>query len=158
MLTLGQTAAGDTTELGKFRALLNTGERIEGFSGKLSPDSLTGTTMNGGPVAIPVRSIRALDRSTGSNAGEGALIGGCVGLSTAVMAWMQASTQAASDPYTEVDNSKILPVFAGFTAGGVLVGFIIGSTIKKWKKVPVGSVFGYLPDKREIRFGFNLAL
>jgi hypothetical protein len=156
LVLLCQPVASQTTDLGKFRVLLKTGERFELSSGTLSSDSLTGMTGNGFR-SIPVQSIRALDRSMGTQAGKCALIGGAMGLTSALLGWMQAESDAASDPYTEVDDSKVGPLLLGFTAGGALIGLAIGSSMEEWKKVPVDGSFGYIPENKEIRFQLSLA-
>ncbi len=155
LLTLVMSAqpvsAEEPIQLKKFRVLLTTGERLEGHHGVLDENELRGVSSNDTALVISRTDIRALDRHLGSRASQGALMGGGMGLLSAVLGVMQAEADAASDPYIEVDDSRIMPVMVGFTAGGALIGLAVGSASQRWEKIPMHVSFGYSANDGEIR-------
>jgi hypothetical protein len=144
-------AQENNIELGRFRVLLTTGERLEGRGGLLNSDGLTGTSSKGSPISYTGEEIRLLDRCTGNKGGKGALIGGGIGLATAVVALIAAESEASSDPFVEVDRSKIVPVFLGITGVGALIGWAVGSSKTTWENVPLEPVFSFSPVSGERR-------
>ena len=155
LLTLMTVAQGgraqETVQLEKFRVLLTTGERIEGHDGQLDENELRGMSSKDTALVIPRTGIRALDRSLGTKAGKYALMGAGIGLGTALLAYIAAESEASSDPYKEVDDSRVAPIMLGFTAGGALIGMAIGSGSQQWEKVPVQMSLGFNTDNGEIR-------
>jgi hypothetical protein len=124
----------------KFRLLLVDGNRLEGIDGVVSSGTLVGESTKGEQLSIPTSDIRAMDRYAGNQAGKWALIGGGIGLGTAVLAYIGASAEAASDPYKEVNSSAVLPVFAVLTGSGALIGMLVGSSMVNWERVPVSGL------------------
>jgi hypothetical protein len=72
LLALCRTVSAETSGLEKYRALLVTGERLVVYSGRLTSDSLIGSSFSGAARSIPLRSISSLERATGTHAGKGA--------------------------------------------------------------------------------------
>jgi hypothetical protein len=110
-----------------------------------------------------LQDVAILKASVGSNAGRYALYGGLVmGLSAAL-----ALAQAESDPYTDVDINTGLWI-GGFTAGGVLLGGLIGSTQTRWETIyineqahlfqPVGLVMAADTATGHMRVGLQFAM
>jgi len=157
LVSLCWPVAGDTIELGKFRALLKTGERIEGHSGILTEDSLTGTTRDGNSASIPIQSIQVIDRSVGTQGTTLGLVGGGLGFAYVIVDLLEAdSTTRFGAREFEYEDRDILDLME-YTIGGALIGIAVGSCIEKWQKVPVGGSISYLPERREIRFQLSLA-
>ena len=159
LMAAGTLSAQDnTTELERFRVLLTSGERIEGRDGSLTSDGLQGVSAKGDLVFVARSDIRLLDRYLGNNGGKGAKIGAAIGLGTAILSYIMARSEAASDPYKEVDNSRIAPIFIGFAGVGALIGYAIGSSQTKWEKVPYGTGLGFDLRSGEARLVLTLSL
>ncbi len=124
----------------RFQMLLVDGQRVEGINGTVGDGILTGQYLDGSELSVPIDQIRIFDRYTGNKMKTGALIGGGVGLLLAVTSLIAAEAEASSDPYKEVDEGAIIPVFAACTALGVLVGSLIGSGTKTWERIPVADL------------------
>ncbi|MBU1320232.1 MAG: hypothetical protein KKG33_02220 [candidate division Zixibacteria bacterium] len=133
LFAVQQAAAQDIVDFDRFRVLLNNGQRIEARDGILTSDSLTATKSGGERLSIPREQIRAMDRYKGSRAGTGFMIGAAMGLSAALLGYAEVK----SDPYMEVNEDAVAPVFIGFTLGGGLIGLAVGSASKKWERVPL---------------------
>ena len=157
LVLIGQSAASKERNTFKYRVELNSGERFVLSSGALTSDSLTGMT-GSGTRSVPVQSIRALERSEGTHGTTLGLIGGGLGFTYIMVGWMQAESDANSDPFNRVDDSKDAHELFGFTIGGALIGIAVGSIWDKWESVPVRGSVGYLPEKREVRFQLSLAI
>jgi len=80
---------------------------------------------------IPVSELRYISVRDGSRALTYGLIGAGTGLLTSLIAYASVS----ADPSSNVDNSKIAPVFIGFTVGFGALGAIIGAFSYKWKRL-----------------------
>lgn len=139
ILSLGPTVHADDLQLSKFRVYLNNGRRFEGKQATLTSDRLIGLSSSGHPLDLDRREIIAIDRSAGSKAGTGFTIGAGAGLATALIGYL--AVKADSD--YEIDNSKVGPVFFGYTFVGGLVGAAIGYSIKTWEHVPLDPASGF---------------
>jgi hypothetical protein len=127
--------------IGRFRALLYSGERIEGTQGVLGAQSLLGRTSSGEDLAIDRTKIRRLDRQSGSHAGRYALIGGGLGLTSALLAWASGAARASADPYNEpVSAGQGLAITAGVTGGCAAIAALIGAGKPDWKPVSLSHV------------------
>lgn len=135
LLVLSQNAfaQSDGRTFSRFRVLLQSGERFEGRAGRLSGDALSGMSSAGEPVDVPIGSIRALDVSTGSEAGYWAVVGGVIGLSGALLAILQVEM----DDSVELNSNAAVAVTAGLTVFGALIGGAIGSRLHKWERVQI---------------------
>ena len=71
---------------------------------------------------------------------------------------MAAEAEASSDPYKEVDDSRIIPVFAVCTGLGALIGYAVGNAQKKWEKVPLATGWGFDFHEGEAKLVFTLSL
>jgi hypothetical protein len=154
-VTVVQPVAAETV-LSEFRVRLINGERFEGHNGVLGDQGFEWVASDGAPLSVPLEDIRALDECTGNKAGKKAAIGAGIGFATALLGYIVAESEASSDPYKEVDNSRVAPLFFGFTGVGALIGLAIGSSQKQWKKVPIEASLGFSPERSEIRLALNL--
>ena len=101
--------------------------------------------------------------SEGSHAGRYALYGGL----TFGLSGLLAVVQVENDPNTDVDLNGGLFV-GGFTAAGVLLGGIIGSTQTRWGTLymneqsnlftPSGLAVSFNPDRGQLRIGLQFAM
>lgn len=80
---------------------------------------------------IPISDLRYISVHDGSRALTYGLIGAGTGLLTSLIAYASVS----ADPYASVDQSKVAPVFIGFTVGFGALGAIIGAFSYKWKRL-----------------------
>lgn len=130
-----QISAQDIVDFERFRVLLNTGERFEATDGILSADSLTAVKKGSDKFSIPLSEIRAMDRFKGTRATAGLMIGAGTGLLIVLFAIIQVE----ADPNRELREERVAPVLIGFTAAGGLIGWAVGSAMKKWERVPPGT-------------------
>jgi len=137
-----QQACAQSTEgvFERFRLLLHTGERMEGYEGLLTETALQGRTESGTAISIPLQDIRSLDAARGSKARRNAFIGAGMGLLTSLYAVLSAAS--SPDESETLDTGKILPVTLGATVGGGLLGMVIGSGSPNWERVPIPNVQG----------------
>lgn len=115
----------------KYKASLLSGASAQGSHGKLTPDYLEGEDASGRSVRIPINDIRGLEVRRGSYAATGCLIGASLGLSTAIVAILEV----ASEPDTEIDGQAATLLTIGVTAGGGLLGALIGAGYPNWDRV-----------------------
>ncbi len=127
-------AQDDTQSYSKFRALLQTGERIEIENGILTDSVLTNFVSENEPIEIPISDIRALDR----RAGNKALLYGGIGLGIGLLSSLLAVAQIEVDPNTKLKEDAGL-IIAGITAGAGLIGVIAGLMTDDWEKVPLNA-------------------
>jgi hypothetical protein len=85
--------------------------------------------------------VRYISVKSGTYAGTYALYGGAVGLLSSILAVLE------TDPMGE-SGINWIPFIGGFTAGGAVLGLLIGSTQSKWKTL-------YMQDKR---ISYNLRI
>jgi hypothetical protein len=155
----GGVSAQDGSSISeRFKIQLNTGEIVDVQEATLSSVGIEGTTLDRNPITIDRSDIRLLDRYEGTNGGRGALIGAGIGFATALVGYVAAHAEASSDPYKTVDNSKIVPIFLGFTGVGALIGWAVGDSQKRWTRVPLGTSFLYDPESGERKLVFTLSL
>jgi hypothetical protein len=120
----------DTT-FSRFRVLVRDGSRFEGNKGVLTATELRGTSTNGKSINIPRENLRALDRSTGTEAGKYGLIGAGLGLLTALMVVIEVNS--SSDYFQpQYDQTALV---GGFTGGGFLLGLAVGAGCTRWEHV-----------------------
>jgi hypothetical protein len=135
--TLAQSKPkSEPLSLGRFRVLLHSGDRHEGAAGVLDGDALRGRDERGNQVSFPRSDIRALDTASGSRSAEYAAIGGGICLLSGLAAWATSGAQTAADPTRKtVSSGQALAIIGGFTAAGTIIGAVIGSGKKSWKRV-----------------------
>ena len=115
------------------------------------------------PAERDLADVAIIKIGKGSYAGRYALYGGLVmGLSAAL-----ALAQVGADPDTEVDINKGLFI-GGFTAGGVLIGGLVGSAQTKWETLyvneqahlfrPAGLAVAVDPSTGHVRVGFRFRM
>ena len=126
----------DVVHLNKFKVLTRSGE-TEGVEGVLDVTALKWTQLDGKEIVIPRTEIRSLYEYKGSMAGNYALKGAGAGLLCGLLGVLSAYGESSSDPYSEVNEDKIMPLLVGFTAGGALIGGLIGSGKEVMERVPV---------------------
>jgi hypothetical protein len=107
----------------------------------LVSDTLLQYTSKGGDGSIgmkqiSVSNVRYVKIKKGSYFGIGALAGGGMGLLSAVYGVLTVK----SDPSLDDSGVNWAPFIIGFTAGGALIGGIVGVCIPKWKTY-------FLPDR-----------
>ncbi len=129
-------AAQEEVLLDKFQVIIRSGE-LEGVEGVLDGTSLQGYKLDGTPINIPRNEIRNLYAYKGSKAGPYALAGAGFGFLTSLLGVLSAYGESAGDPYREVKEDRIVPIVAGFTVGGALIGGLIGLGHKTMERVPV---------------------
>jgi hypothetical protein len=83
------------------------------------------------PTEVPVRDVRQLQVSHGSNAGKAAFIGGGIGLALGITAVIAAS----SDDWTTPNGGQAIVGMLFFTATGAGIGALIGSASTHWQTV-----------------------
>ncbi len=153
LLALASTlpAQDSPVECKQFRMLLTDGSHVNGKDGVLANGAFSGTSKDGSSVNLKIEEIRSMDRSVGSKAGEGALLGAGLGALSVLLAIMQVN----SDPDREVDGSKVPAVLVGFTAAGALIGAAVGSSSQRWEKVPLPAPMGII-DNRGLHLSFSI--
>jgi hypothetical protein len=151
-LAINASAQNSGITCEKFRLRLATGAHVSGTKGVLTNDGFTGVRSDGTPITLKLDEIRSLDRQVGTQAGKGALIGGGIGLLSVFSALLNIS----SDENSSVDDSKILPVAVGFTAGGALIGMAVGSASSRWQHVSLAMPISLTGHRGlQLTFGFN---
>lgn len=140
--------------LPEFRALLRSGERVEGRDGLLTTTLLQGVGASGGDVRVPLQDLRVLDVAVGDRAAEGLAIGAGLGLLTSLAAWLQVEV----DPEREVVTGKLVQVTAGLIGVGGLVGYLLGSGSREWEAVPIERSDGPPGVARMTLFSFRILL
>ena len=80
---------------------------------------------------VSLRDVRELQVARGSNAGNGATIGGVVGLALGIAAVIVAS----SDPWTTPSGGQAIAGMLVFTAAGAGIGALAGSASTHWQTV-----------------------
>jgi len=157
LVITGQTTNAQETKPGKFRVELNSGERFVLTSGRLTSDSLVGTTFSGKAKSVPIRSIYSLDRSKGTHIQAGAGIGTLLGVTCALVSFLHSASKDSYQPQKENSSDNIPLKLLGFVSAGGLLGIGIGSTIDKWEPVPLSAIHGSVPETGAIRFKLSLA-
>lgn len=150
----GTATAGYPESFSRFRLLADTGQRIEGRDAQLTADSLVALRSDGVPITLPRDRIRALDVSKGTNAGRAAAIGAGIGLLTGLLAIAQVSM----DDTRQLKRGAAVVLPIGLTAGGGLIGLVVGSSSPRWESVPLRTASVTPPDGlcivHVIRFSF----
>ena len=126
---------GDTYSSVKIR--YNNGEYIKAKDFILVNDS-TITFLNSESNAqtnMNASKINYVSIVNGSYAGEYALYGGLLGLSSTLYAWAETSSQ-----YGDVPFETVAPIMVGFTLGLGAIGALVGACNLKYKRL-------YLPTK-----------
>ena len=127
----------------RFRILLHTGQRMEGYEGLLTETALEGRRESGTAISIPLDDIRTLDVSRGSKASRYAAIGVGMGLLTSLYAVLSASWSPEGEE--TLDTAEILPITLGATVGGGLLGMVIGLGSPNWERMTIPNVQGRGP-------------
>ena len=132
-----QQACAQSTEgvFERFRILLHTGQRMEGYEGLLTETALEGRRESGTAISIPFDDIRTLDVSRGSKASRYAVIGAGMGLLASLYGVLSASWSPEGEE--TLDTAEILPITLGATVGGGLLGMLIGSGSPSWERMPI---------------------
>jgi hypothetical protein len=136
----------------RFRALLQSGERIEGKNGYFTSADFIGVLDTGEELRISKNDIKVLDVSSGSKAGQYALMGAGVGLLTSLTAIISAASEVSEDPDLELNTGAIVSVTLGVTGISALVGGIIGANQTKWTRVPIRTSFKFELNGEGTRF------
>ncbi len=126
---------GNTYRSVKIR--LNNGEYIKAKDFVLLNDS-TFTYQNSSSEVqtnMNASQINYISVINGSYAGEYALYGGLLGLSSTIYAWAETSSQYGGVPF-----ESVAPIMLGFTVGFGAIGALIGVCNVKYKRL-------YLPTK-----------
>jgi hypothetical protein len=158
-------AVAETDGHARYRALLNNNQLVEVWNAHLSKDTLTGTLTNGQSTSVPIKSLQSLDRSSGTYAGKGALIGSTTGFLLGLCyVLITENRTATSSPSTDdgvitmEDVGRIAVPMAGCTATGALIGVMVGSGLPRWEKVPLPLSFGFSPKTGSIEFRLNFGM
>ena len=123
----------------KFLLIRQGGERIEGSEGVLEASGLTGVSLTGETIAVPLNDIKTLYTSQGSLVGGMALTGGLIGLAFtgACVLYLNHSV-----PNFFSHDGAVLGSLAG-VGGGVLLGAGLGAWIgwmgEGWQVEPLVS-------------------
>lgn len=128
-------AQDESPTIGRYRILLNTGERLDGKDGRLFADHFEGNDRRGHPSRYELSEIVGIERKTGSKAGEYAAMGAGFGLITSLLAILQVE----ADSETELDSSAVIPVTGVLVGLSMLVGAAIGASNAEWESVDIGS-------------------
>lgn len=102
---------------------------------------------------VELDKIMKVEKQSGSYAGWGGLLLG----GSALVGSLYGIAQAASDPFTEIDKSKARNLVIGFTAGGILIGALIGSGIKKYETVYDNPNFDFSSLRFNVKWHDQLA-
>ena len=81
--------------------------------------------------SIGLDEVGIIEKQTGSYAVPGGILMGASGLLGSLL----GLANAQSDPFVEVDKDSANKAIVGLTIGSALVGLLIGSGVKKYKKV-----------------------
>jgi hypothetical protein len=149
VLLLVQEASAQTPETvyRRFRVTTTAGKEFKGNDGVLRGDSLIGVTRRGEHLGLLRNHIAYLEYQTGHNARAGALYGAGAGFLTAMLAWVSAEAEASENSNVEVNYGAVPPLIVGLTAGGALIGYIIGASLPTWQPVPATRIHtGLSPD------------
>ena len=138
----------------RFRLLLHTGDRVEGYEGLLTETVLQGRRESGAAISIPLDDIRTLDVSRGSKASRYTAIGAGMGLLASLLGVLSAASSPDEDQ--TLDTGKILPVTLGATVGGGLLGMVIGLGSPNWERMPIPNVQGRGPLGRMALFRIEI--
>jgi hypothetical protein len=115
----------------------------------LSNDSLIQYKLKGyessGIKEVSTKNIRYIAVKNGTYAGSYAAIGGGFGL----LCSLYGVLSVKADPTLDDSGVNWTPYVVGFTAGGAVLGVLIGATKAKWKML-------YVPDKKT-SYNFQLA-
>lgn len=136
----------------KFRALLNSGERIEGRDGYFTSTNFNGILNTGEEISISRNDISVLDVSEGSKALQYAAMGAGFGLLVSLGGVASAAIEASEDPYKELNTGVIIPVTLGVTGVSALIGGIIGANQTKWTRVPIRTTLNFEPKEKGVVF------
>ena len=96
--------------------------------------------------------IQILKVSEGTYAGSYALYGGLLFGLSAALGVAQAEAEIANDPYKTRSDISAGAIIGGFTAAGVLIGGIAGSSKSKWKTLYVNE---YASLNQRVRYAIN---
>ncbi len=120
---------GDNYKEGKIS--VKGGQPIKAKNIKLINDTTIGyqNYLTGNQEYISTQHLRWVSVRTGSHAGTYALLGGLTGLLTA----LSVDLQISSDPYYYYDKPDMSGWYVGLTAGGALIGALIGASTSKWE-------------------------
>lgn len=129
-------SAQNEVPLNRFRVVTRTGT-TDGVEGILLESELKGKSLTGEDLIIPRTEIRNLYAFKGTMAGNYALKGAGIGLLASLLGVLSAYEEESSNPYSEVDDNRVMPIVAGFTAGGALIGAMVGSGKKVLERVPL---------------------
>lgn len=133
--------------LSRFRALLRTGEHIEGRGGVFTATTLRGRLRDGRDISIATTDVTALDVRTGSQMLKGAAVGAGFSALTAALAILAVE----NDPTLETEGTTFGGVFVGFTIAGALIGAAVGSRFDQWDHVALG----LSPSPNRARLGLS---
>jgi hypothetical protein len=148
LLSFSPSARANEKSGGPYEQLLlitKNGERLEGRQGKLSATDLTARFSSGAPRSIPLDDIKTLYVAEGNQARLMALsgAGGGLGIGLGAVLWLGPSVWSNQ-------LLGVLGILGGFTAGGALIGGLIGSSMVQWRVQPVAA-----PGKQ---YGVQLSL
>ena len=128
-------AQDDNVESCRYRVMRTSGYRFESCRGILTPRGIESMSSGHPTVIVPRDEIRVLERYAGHYGTAGMLIGAGTGLAFGLLMLSAAESEAASDPYKEVDHAKAGLLVATFAVGGAVGGWAIGFSTKRWERV-----------------------
>jgi hypothetical protein len=137
---------------GKFLIVRKGGESIEGREGLLDSNRLTGTSVTGEPVDVPVDDIQTLYTSQGSPILEGALWGGALGLALTVGPLIPIAIWD-----TSILSHPLFPKLFAIIAAPILLLFVASEALlwsanDGWRVEPI-----FAPGKLYVlRFSFRV--
>jgi hypothetical protein len=136
-------AQNGNQQMKRFRLLFEDGGCIEGKNGYLDGSRFVGTSNTGDPVAVPLGDIRALYRR-GNHARNGAAYGAGIGFISSLAGLASASSQNLDG---SIETDWLIGFFAAMTASGAILGFLAGSAMARWERVP----FAVVPESASYR-------
>jgi hypothetical protein len=136
-------------ELPRFRALLRSGQTVEGTRGTMSSWGLRGSGVDGARIEIPRQDLQALDSSRGTRARRWALFGAALG----AFIGLSYTQSVSSSPYGFDDEaaSNGLIATAVLCGGGALVGGALGATRRVWEPAPLPPLVQQPTPRRQSR-------
>ncbi len=132
----------------RFRALLQSGERIEGKDGCFTSTNFNGILNTGEEISISRNEIKVLDVSSGSKVMQYAAMGAGVGFLTSLLGIASAAIDASEDPSLELNTGAIVPITLVVTGTAALIGGIIGANQTKWTRVPIRTTLNFQPKEK----------
>jgi len=134
-----------TVKCDHFRLHAKDGRHLTGKNGVFTNSGFRGTAKDGTLISLRLDEIQGIDRSNGSLAGRGALVGATVGAFAILMRQNHPT-----------DKSKLLSAVLDAAGVGAIVGVAIGSAFYSWDPVVLPkSTVAAQSYGMQLTFGFN---